>query len=612
MPRATLSFNAYWADRFGRAMWQMNTSGRGAIALLVLAVVLLGWLAWRHDCRHAYCRTPPDWLRPPAGGATFRWLVYHNARLNHSLMRVFSVVHGHTALSTLQSAQLVFCQLLVSASCIVTFVGAQQCTVTQAALAGLVSAACSAVTVTSLRQLFKAGHHSHAMVRVFRANEAERRRARPKLPGAGRTGGCQQSDHTQMDAIVLVSAHPGLRGRMSPHHGIEGSKPRSPAPQRDSPRQAPRAGLLRACGDRRQKAAHRLAEVRVPEGSGLVSAPCSPPSSPPSLPPAPIAALRLHDADDAPQPGHGEHATVWLRTTQLAVPYGDRPLLGFYLREQPDGVAPAFVPVERVRLHQGEAAHACLSGAIDRRPASLKVEYLASNLPSGRGIVVASEHVLDSPPASQRSTAPSAAEAQPRLVWNGAPSAEPPPNGSRSLLGVAQQLGATPVKSVRALMCRHGLSRDELMPTPPGKATRSWARARVQPSSPRPEAVEPPLALSCRGRPLLAFAWLLSVLLVGGCAFWLTYFAMVLVDEQLELQEKSADEYLGQLAGAYAFSILQSYLVMDNIKVLAITVVSPQFMRSLKVVRSEPKKNALRYCAQSAASGLYAFLVFIF
>ena len=105
MPRATLSFNAYWADRFGRAMWQMNTSGRGAIALLVLAVVLLGWLAWRHDCRHAYCRTPPDWLRPPAGGATFRWLVYHNARLNHSLMRVFSVVHGHTALSTLHRAR---------------------------------------------------------------------------------------------------------------------------------------------------------------------------------------------------------------------------------------------------------------------------------------------------------------------------------------------------------------------------------------------------------------------------------------------------------------------------------------------------------------------------
>lgn len=99
---------------------------------------------------------------------------------------------------------------------------------------------------------------------------------------------------------------------------------------------------------------------------------------------------------------------------------------------------------------------------------------------------------------------------------------------------------------------------------------------------------------------------------MSWCIFWLSYFAAVVVEQQLEEQEKSLGEYLGQLTRAYAFSIMQSYLVMDAFKVLAITIVSPQFMRSRRALRSETKKNVLRYCAQSAASGLYAFLVFIF
>ena len=252
-----------------------------------------------------------------------------------------------------------------------------------------------------------------------------------------------------------------------------------------------------------------------------------------------------------------------------------------------DSAAVVFVPIERVRAPPCSFALASLCNASAHHAPAFQVYYLAANVPPGT-YPVAPEHVVQGP-HSERDDDGGLGPASPKRT------------------GLA--LG----KSVRTLAIWLASSKEEILPAEarPAKAPGfCWPRARVGPPSRRQQATDPPITHSCR--PMLAFTWMLSLLVVGGCLFWLSYFAAVIVDEQLEVQEKSHAEYLGQLAGAYAFSIMQSYLVMDSIKVVAITVVSPQFMRSCETLRSENKRNGLRYCAQSATSGLYAFLVFIF
>lgn len=128
VPSMTITLDERWANKLDQALRRRATPT--AIALLVAALAWLGTalLAWRYDQVHLYTRSPPLWMRLPPTGMTLRWLVCHNARLNHSLLRIFSSLYGHSSLTTLQAFTAVTCQMSVSATLLVLFLGARQCT----------------------------------------------------------------------------------------------------------------------------------------------------------------------------------------------------------------------------------------------------------------------------------------------------------------------------------------------------------------------------------------------------------------------------------------------------------------------------------------------------
>ena len=111
--------------------------------------------------------------------------------------------------------------------------------------------------------------------------------------------------------------------------------------------------------------------------------------------------------------------------------------------------------------------------------------------------------------------------------------------------------------------------------------------------------------------PRLAFAWIvtLGVLLVAN--FWLLYFVAVAFDEQLEMQSKQAGEYLEGLLEAYAVAFAQSLLVQESLKVIVISLISPQLLVDRTELRVGSRREALRLCVRGLLNTLYGLLVFL-
>ena len=98
----------------------------GFLLAVATAAAALTLRAFMMDRAELWCSSRPKWLLAPEQGWTFHSLFFHNLRLYHAVVRVCSVVPGHTSLTRVQSFQLLFLQLQLTAVGIVLYLGAQQ------------------------------------------------------------------------------------------------------------------------------------------------------------------------------------------------------------------------------------------------------------------------------------------------------------------------------------------------------------------------------------------------------------------------------------------------------------------------------------------------------
>ena len=96
--------------------------------LVIVALVAAGFTlrAFTVDRSELWRSARPKWLIAPAKGWRFNTLFWHNVKLYHVVVRVFHVVPGHTSLTRVQSFQLLFLHLQLTAVGIVLYLGAQQ------------------------------------------------------------------------------------------------------------------------------------------------------------------------------------------------------------------------------------------------------------------------------------------------------------------------------------------------------------------------------------------------------------------------------------------------------------------------------------------------------
>ena len=138
-----------------------------------------------------------------------------------------------------------------------------------------------------------------------------------------------------------------------------------------------------------------------------------------------------------------------------------------------------------------------------------------------------------------------------------------------------------------------------------GSASSSNAKAR------RATDVEWPLLRTWRCTPRLVLAWMycLAVLLVTQ--FWLLYFVTVAFDEQLELQQKAVGEYLQGLLVSYGISLIQSQLLQEGMKVLIISLISPQMMPDVNTLRVASHRESVRLFLRGVLNAIYGVVILI-
>ena len=139
---------------------------------------------------------------------------------------------------------------------------------------------------------------------------------------------------------------------------------------------------------------------------------------------------------------------------------------------------------------------------------------------------------------------------------------------------------------------------------------RQWTNNRSDADA--PGGTEWPTLRSCYYTPRLALAWafILAVLLFTD--FWLLYFVAVAFDEQLELQSKEAGEYLEGLLSAYAISFCQSVLLQESVKVVVISLISPQMLPDASTLRVAPRREAMRLAMRGVLSAVYGTVIMLF
>lgn len=261
-----------------------------------------------------------------------------------------------------------------------------------------------------------------------------------------------------------------------------------------SPREAPR----KCDADRLLTASWPKSNTSYMRNEGLISAPCSPPSSPsppPSLPVS-LSVLSSEPSRERTSPPEQE-VSLWLGTNQLSIkgtgdglppfnfeaadrPSPCRPLLGFYYRDCAGLVA--FLPVESVS--SPPLCSACLATCPSPLPGH------AGDKPTAHSLVLV------------------------RYLVSELRSSTSPP--------IAAAVAATPTA------------------VPFGKPS----HALVQ----RPRSMDDAGVLDDRARShaslwrlnwLHVCAWMLALAVVLGCAFFLIFFALVAMEEQVHLPSLS-------------------------------------------------------------------------
>ena len=114
--------------------------GASVLACLAFAYLAAMLAARIRDRRTLIVVERPAWMRKPSAGWTFGHLFLFQLRDAHVLLRIAYVAPPWTAYSRAQLVHCFFLYLTVFLTAILVIVGAQQCYLEQAALAGLLSA----------------------------------------------------------------------------------------------------------------------------------------------------------------------------------------------------------------------------------------------------------------------------------------------------------------------------------------------------------------------------------------------------------------------------------------------------------------------------------------
>jgi hypothetical protein len=76
-------------------------------------------------------------------------------------------------------------------------------------------------------------------------------------------------------------------------------------------------------------------------------------------------------------------------------------------------------------------------------------------------------------------------------------------------------------------------------------------------------------------------------------------------------QGRDPAEYVGTLCWLYVRSMVQMLVVQEPIKVLAITILSPQALPRVEVLRVMTCREGARLCLRGLLSALYSFILFL-
>jgi hypothetical protein len=79
----------------------------------------------------------------------------------------------------------------------------------------------------------------------------------------------------------------------------------------------------------------------------------------------------------------------------------------------------------------------------------------------------------------------------------------------------------------------------------------------------------------------------------------------VTAEVERQLQSRSAGSYYGSLLGSYCAAVGSSLLLQEGIKVLLITVVSPQLLPRVTALRRTPLREAMRLVIRGLVGLVY-------
>ena len=120
-----------------------------------------------------------------------------------------------------------------------------------------------------------------------------------------------------------------------------------------------------------------------------------------------------------------------------------------------------------------------------------------------------------------------------------------------------------------------------------------------------------PLLVCGRCSARLWLAWTVHGLLFTMACAVLLHFATVAVHQETRLQELSPGEYNGILWRAIFLSVGQTLLVQELLKVVCITLVSPQILPSVAPLRKTGCRAVARLVARGALTCVYNVLIFL-
>ena len=82
-------------------------------------------------------------------------------------------------------------------------------------------------------------------------------------------------------------------------------------------------------------------------------------------------------------------------------------------------------------------------------------------------------------------------------------------------------------------------------------------------------------------------------------------FVTITARQEMELQSKSAPEYLGPLLLAYLGAVASTMLLQEPLKVALVAIVSPQMLPSLSLIQQSKAREAVRLLLRAVLGSIY-------